>query len=600
MPSRNQEVSMSQLPSVDIPRSIFNKHYSHKTSFDCGELIPFNILEVIPGSTHSFKTSAVIRLQTLLTPIMDQVYADVYHFFVPLRLLWDHYKNFLGENDNGPWTRDKVEYRIPVLNYPAPPAEGQTGGFSQGSIADHFGVPINMYLDPSLFDDHNFPSALPFRAYAMIVNEFFRSTPLQQPIVIHKDEVRRDGVQSRIYNPTESGDIPSYITDLELGGRPFIACRFHDYFSSCLPQPQASEPVSIFGGFAHPSDSSPYSSSGPFAPVITGSNYLNYVSGNTDTYDPIYFGQVSSSGVLQADKKISKLTSDGNDFIVPTASTNSIGFVPENLYASLNIPEATISTLRLSFQLQRYYEKLGTGGMRMREYLKEFFGVSNGDARMQIPEYLGGFRMPLSIHQVANTSQTADADLGDLGAMSNTSMTHDDFTMSFSEAGYLISLVVVRFDNTYSQGLNRLWSRRDLMEFYNPVFAHLSNQPVFGRELSLGLGYLLPDESTLVDPDHVFGYQEAWQDYRADTSICTGEMRPEASNSLASWHLADDYQVSPYLDEQWIQTDKTTLDRVLSVSSAFADQIFADFYISDRATLPMPMHSIPGLADHAW
>lgn len=603
MPLREQEAYMSQLPQVNIPRSIFNRKFEHKTTFDVGELIPYNCVEVIPGSTHTFNTSAVIRLQTLKTPIMDQLYVDFYDFFVPNRLLMDHWKNFCGENDQGPWTRDKVNYRIPVLFYPEPNEdEGFAGGFEVGSIADHFGIPVGQYLSPPSYDDKNFPSALPFRAYALIVNEFFRSTPLQQPIVVHRDEVSRTGARIRDSVPTDNGSIPSYVVDLELGGKPFIAARFHDYFSSCLPQPQASQPISIFGGIANSDEgaSTPWELNGPFSPVFTANPWttpskLDALSQNDKPYD--LFGVIAGQNYTSRDVRYSN-ASDHLVLSIDNTNQSKTGFVPTNLWASLNVPEATINSLRLAFQLQRYYEKLGSGGQRYREYLKEFFGIDNGDARMQIPEYLGGHRVPLSIHQVANTSETESAALGDLGAMSNTSTNREHFTMSFSEHGYIIQLAVVRFDNTYSQGLERMWSRRDILDFYNPVFAHLSNQPVFAREISLGLG--VDPSHPSPDPDRVFGYSEAWAEYRYPVSRCSGYMRPEVSQSLASWHLADDYQYAPYLSEDWIQTDKTTVDRVLDVTSQAAPQIWADFFTRDRAVMPMPMHSIPGLADHAW
>lgn len=600
MPTRNSEVYFSELPKVDIGRSIFNRDFGHKTSFNVGDLIPFYIDEVVPGSTHNITTSVVARLQTLLNPIMDNLYLDTFYFFVPMRILWDHWKEFCGENSDGPWTRDKIQYRIPVLYYPVETSDGAADqGFDQGSIADYFGVPINTHIDTLTYGDENCPSALPFRAYAKIVNEFFRDQNLQQPIVVHTDDTNRRGVHNR-YGATAPDDPIWYVTDLELGGKPFKAARFHDYFSSCLPQPQKSEAVSIFGNVGSYSDNNPMATAnGIFAPVGTKSTYtIDQTVEGFNSGQPLR-GFYSSGSNYSDEVRLTFGTAynTATQNVQSTTGTvgSSTGFVPNNLWANLNIPEATINNLRLAFQLQKYYEKSARGGTRYREYLAEFFGVNNGDSRMQIPEYLGGHRIPLSIHQVANTGKSEGAALGDLGAMSNTSDTHEDFHMSFSEHGYIIGLCCVRYDNTYSQGLEKFWSRRDILDFYNPVFAHISEQPVYRREISLGL---LNEPGGTVTPNGVFGYLPAWQDYRQKPSRVSGEMRPEVSNTLASWHLADDYEYAPFLSEEWIMTDQTNVDRVLAVTSQVSNQIFADFWIQNQVVQPMPVHSIPGLADH--
>lgn len=601
--NRNNEIRLNELPKVNIQRSIFNIPFGHKTSFNVGQVIPFYVQEILPASTHNIKTSVVARLQTLLAPIMDNLYLDTYYYFVPNRLVLDTWKNIMGENTDGPWTMDKVDYEVPYLKYPKYGLDSSIPvdcpGFEQGSIADYMGVPINVN-DTLFHEDYtskDMPSALPFRGYAMIINEFFRDQNLQQPVVIHKDNVIRVGRTITM----ASGYTPNYVTDLELGGAPFVAARFHDYFSSCLPAPQKSQDVSIFGGFNTGDTGSRNTATGigPFAPVVTRSEAVYYNGPGNVKLDP---AQVPMMGYISDGNNSWNVRSTQTGTIQPNAAMylsgtldSGNGFAPSNLWASLNIPEATISQLRLAFQTQKYFEKMARGGSRYREYLAEMFGCYNGDARMQVPEYLGGHRIPLSIHQVANTSETETAKLGDLGAMSNTSDVHDDVHMSFSEHGFLFGLAVVRYDNTYSQGLERFWSRRTALDYYNPVFANISEQPVFARELSLGLADELGAPQS---PDRVFGYQQPWADYRYKPNRCSSEMRPEASNSLATWHLADDYQSAPYLSSEWIQTDKNIVDRVLSVTSEVANQVFADFFVMDKAVLPMPVHSIPGLVDH--
>lgn len=600
MPNRNAEVSLTGLPKVEIQRSIFNRNSGHKTSFNVGEVIPFYLDEVLPGDTHNIRTSVVARLQTLLTPVMDNLYLDTYYFFVPNRLVWDHWKNFCGENENGPWTMDKVDYEVPYLTYP----EVTTGvfGFESGTIADYMGVPIN--VGPQLFapdfSNKDYPMALPFRGYAMIINEFFRDQNLQQPCVIHKDDSIRSGSNASYVN----GDVTDsdwYVNGLELGAHPFIAARFHDYFSSCLPSPQKGPAINIFGTPTNSSLVNNFNTVGPYAPVYSKSESVYGIRSDLSPSSLVPFkvfdttgGSIAASNKLQS-FNLYEVENKTVGIPAGTGQPNVNGLVPMNLWANLNIPDATINNLRLAFQLQKYYERSARGGTRYREYLAEFFGVRNGDARMQIPEYLGGHRVPLSIHQVANQSETDTAKLGDLGAMSNTSDVHDDVHMSFTEHGFLFGLCVVRFDNTYSQGLERFWSRRNILDYYNPVFAHIGEQPVYARELSLGVRQ---DESNPQGVDRVFGYNEAWADYRYKPSRVSGEMRPEHPQSLASWHLADDYEFAPYLGSEWIMTDKNTVDRVLAVTSEVSNQVFADFYIENKCVRAMPMHSVPGLADH--
>lgn len=596
--NRNSEIDLSMLPRANIGRSIFNRNYSHKTSFNTGEVIPFHVDEVIPGDTHNIRTSVVCRLQTLDKPLMDNMYLDTYYFFVPMRLIWDHWKQFCGENDQGPWITGKIDYQIPYLEYPNDPwffpsdSQNQFDGWKEGTLADYMGIPVNIpagFFSSAKFTTSFCPSALPFRAYAKCIDEFFRDQNLQQPVVVHTDDVIRTGTNSN-----------NWITSLELGGKPFVAARLHNYFSSCLPAPQRSLDVSIFGGFN--TGTGAYDDTiGPFAPVITRSEIFDY--GQASPSSPIDPAPVVLKGVVHNKTSVTgmrRLTYDSNDNTVPkfatfTTQTEDVGFTPSNLWATLNIPEATISNLRMAFQLQKYYEASARAGARYREYLKEFFGVDNGDARMQIPEYLGGHRVPLVIHQVANQSESSDASLGDLGAMSNTSDVHDDVHMSFTEHGYILGLAVVRYDNTFSQGLERFWTRRNLLEFYNPIFANISDQPVYTRELAL---YLMDQNGNYLDADHVFGYNEAWADYRYKPSRVSSEMRPESERSLASWHLADDYSESPFLSDDWIQISKSNVDRVLNVTSENANQIFCDFYVENKCVRPMPVHSIPGLADH--
>lgn len=558
--NRNVESHFSRVPAADIQRSTFDRSFSLKTSFNAGQLIPILCQEVLPGDTMKVTTSKVVRLQTLLKPILDNLYIETYYFYTPNRILWKHWKEFCGENNESAWVPSTV-YSIPTISAPA-------GGFAVGSLADFFGLPVNVDWDA---DFALAPSALPFRAYARICNEWFRDQNLKDPLLIPDDDAYQEGT---------NGD--NYITDVANGGKPFIAARFHDYFSSCLPAPQRGPAVS----FQIPVDGTLF---GAALPVVPSSNRItpdSAFSGRTWWYEHKVGDSEPNEGLLKvADSDVSFDTA-------PLGNVSSL--TPANLV--VNVPESagaysfTINELRMAFATQRYLEKMAYGGSRYTELLRTLFGVTAPDASLQRPEYLGGSRTPLNVSEVTNNAQTETEYLGDLGGMSSTADQNFDFVKSFTEHGYVIGVAVVRYKHTYCQGLDRMWMRHNFLDFYQPTFANLGNQPVYKAEIFA--------EDFLDDKDEIFGYQEAWADYRYGKDICTSEMRPNVANSLASWHLADNYAVSPYLSSEWIDEDLTNVDRVLAVEHTNANQIFGDFYFNIEHTRPMPMYSIPGLIDH--
>lgn len=226
---------------------------------------------------------------------------------------------------------------------------------------------------------------------------------------------------------------------------------------------------------------------------------------------------------------------------------------------------------------------------RYIEIIQSHFGVRSLDQRIMRPEYLGGNRIPISIHQVTNQSQGESEFLGDLGAMSLTTDKHSDFVRSFTDHGWIIGICVARYDHSYPQGLNRMWSRKNRFDFYWPVFANLGEQAVLKKEIML---------SASETDDKAFGFQERWGEYRYAPNRTASEMRPGISNTLDSWHFADYYETVPSLSADWIAEDKTNVDRTLAVTSELSNQLFADIYVKNYTTRPMPLYSIPGLIDH--
>lgn len=562
--NRNVESHFALNPTnIDIRRSTFDRSHSLKTSFNVGDIVPFFVDEVLPGDTFNVDTSKVVRLQTLLTPVMDNIYLDTYFFFVPNRLTWSHWKQFNGENTESAWI-PQTEYEIPQITAPA------SGGWSVGTIADYLGVPTGV---PNLS-----VSALPFRAYALVMNEWFRDENLSDPLVVPVDDATVAGVNTG-----------TFVTDVCKGGLPYKAAKYHDYFTSCLPAPQKGPDVLI-----------PVAEAGNY-PVLPGSVHdASKFDGTSLAWkkaDGTPYAGVFDYSYLITDK--SGAVTQISDSRSLTDQSNSV--VPSNLWAvaSGNAAAATINQLRMAFQIQKLYEKDARGGSRYIEILKSHFGVTSPDARLQRPEYLGGNRVPININQVVQQSATASGETaqGTVTGMSVTTDTHSDFTKSFTEHGFVIGVMVARYDHTYQQGLERFWSRKDRFDYYWPVFANIGEQAVKNKEI-FAQGPGVKDSSGSVIDDQVFGYQEAWADYRYKPSRVTGEMRSMYVQSLDVWHLADDYTALPALSDSWIREDKTNVDRVLAVTSSVSNQLFADIYIKNRTTRPMPMYSIPGLIDH--
>lgn len=563
---RNMDSRFAINPQINISRSKFNRDCSVKTSFNVGALIPFYFDEVLPGDTFQVRTSLVCRMQPLVTAPMDNLYLDTYYFFVPNRLVWDHWRELNGENTESAWI-PQTEYQVPQITAP-------TGGWSIGTIADYFGIPTGV-SGLSI-------SALPFRAYSLIVNEWFRDQNLKDPLETPKDDATVTGVNTG-----------NYITDCAKGGLPFTAAKLHDYFSSCLPGPQKGPDVSIspvsavgkvFTGDAHDNNGSTVSLSYAMRNSSTGSIGANTGQGWMPT--GWLTSQLAPGSTQQLDMHSGGVTST----YISQYDADNVSVYPNNLYASVGAQATTINQLRMAFQIQKMYEKDARGGTRYQEMLKAHFGVTSPDARLQRPEYLGGERLPININQVVqNSSTTSTSPQGTVAGQSVTSDSHGDFIRSFTEHGMIIGLCVARYEHTYQQGLSRFWSKKSRTDFYLPVLANIGEQPVFNKEIYA--------QGTDAD-DEVFGYQEAWADYRYKPSIVTGEMRSNHDKSLDSWHFADDYDTLPKLSSAWIDEDKSPVDRALAVQSSVSNQLFADFFIQNQTTRPMPVYSIPGLIDH--
>lgn len=532
MSRRSRPTNFSQVASAKIRRSSFNRSFGYKTTFDSGLLIPFFCQEVLPGDTHTVTPHIFARLSTPIVPFMDNLKLRTFFFFVPNRLSWEHWQNFMGEQKN---PGDSTDYIVPQ-------ASSQSSN-SVGDLSDYFGIPTGV---PNLSY-----TVLPLRDYWLIWNDWFRDQNLQDSCDVCLDD------SGYVWSSDKSGfNKVNGVFSYQLARH----CKYHDYFTSCLPWPQKGPGVEIpLTGDAHiiPERDS----------ELTGAQFVGI-------YDP-------SGGPMYQLGNVSNIVRYQN-------TTNSSMTVP--LIADLSsVSGATINTLRQAFQIQKLLERDARGGTRYVEILLSHFGVRSPDQRLQRPEYLGGGSAPIVVNPVQQTSATSQGSStpqGNLAATGYVNYNQIGFNKSFVEHGYIIGLMCVDADLTYQQGLNRMWSRKTRYDYYWPVLACLGEQAVLNKEIYA--------QGTSVD-DEVFGYQERWAEYRYQPSMITGKMRSTYAQSLDIWHLAEKFDALPKLNSDFIQS-KPPIERVVAVTDE--PQFICDVWFDYNCVRPMPVRSTPGLIDH--
>lgn len=542
------------------PRSKFDRSHQLLTTINEGDLVPIYCDEVLPGDTARVRLNGLIRMSTPIYPIMDNCYMDTYFFFVPCRLLWEHWENMFGENDTDYWA-EKTEYSTPM-------AEISGEGIGNGTIGDYFGIPTNVPLKVN---------ALPARAYAMIYNEWFRDENLEAPIMIGYKKTDDAGSSA---DPKADGEKyankPEYTATLSEGAlyatKPAKAGKFHDYFTSCLPSPLKNDPVEI-----NLTGNAPLklgTAEGEKIPSLeTGKGPEMVVGRTTNTPGSlIYTGNPNEKKIQFTGEKDGEPGSGGYIF-ADLSKVNAI----------------SIQDLRMAIALQHIFEADARNGTRYREFLSGTWGVTSPDSRLQIPEYIGGQRIAINVNQVVQTSQTdtkTGQALGNTAAYSLTTCSKQMVDYAATEYGFIIGLAVVRVEHSYQQGLATKWTRGGRFTYYDPRLAALGEQPVYNREIYA--------QGTAED-NEIFGYQEAWADYRYKPSYVTGEMRSNYQTSLDAWHYADDYDKLPRLSAEWIQEGQQNIDRTIAVTSNISHQFLCDFYFTEDWYREMPIYSIPGI-----
>lgn len=555
--NRNKDAGFNQVPRLDITRSRFKRRQDVKLTLDAGKLIPFYVDEVLPGDTFSIDQAAIIRMTTPIFPVMDNCYMDIYYFFTPNRILWKNWKRFMGENDTGPWAQTQ-EYTIPQIRVYA---DSRNDVPLEGSLMDYMGIPTKA-CKKNRKDTEFEVNALPFRAYAMIWQEWFRDQNVDNPAI------NSDGDETVSYSDVnDDTKIDEMLKEAYRGGRPLPVNKFHDYFTSAMPSPQKTgQPVVI-----------PLSGKAP----VFGYEY------NSDAKTPGKLNFVSHIGQNSTIENTDDGRLEINAYKID--SDDKYTYESMSLYTDMSqVNATTINQLRQAFQVQKYYEELARGGSRYREMIYSLFHTKISDKTVQIPEYLGGTRITINMSQVIQTSgTTTESPQGNTAAVSVTPYNGSMFTKSFEEHGYVIGVCCIRHDHTYQQGLERMWSRKTNLDFYYPVFANLGEQAILKKEL-----YLTGTEAD----NQAFGYQEAWAEYRMKPNRICGKFRSNATGTLDSWHYGDNYKETPNLSQEWMKEGKSEIQRTLAVDNE--PQFIMDTIIDNTSVRPMPMYSIPGLVDH--
>ena len=515
------------LPQAKGMKSTFDLSENLKTTIDMDNLYPVYWEELNPGDHFEMSVASVCRLMPTVTPVMDNIKLKFFAFWVPNRLLWKNWTKFMGAKD---WQEDKNDFLVPQLNMKV--AENVSGG-----LADY------LYCPPTGTKCDYKVSALPFRAYNKVWNDWVRASQLQEPLTEFTDD---EGVKNE-QQQTES--LASY--KLLKKGKPL------DYFTSCTPYPQAGDPVMI-----------PLVGN---APVMTSNKTFQGVFADGDDSSSLVYGKTElfSDGMVHVDKMGGSL--QGRD---------------TNLYADMSkVTGITIEQLRNASALQVLLERDARAGERYPDLIQMHYNVTCPDFLLGRSQYLGSCTSSIVVNPIVQNSSTNETSpQGHLTGIGVGQENDKLCEISAVEHGIFMVLACTTADVTYQQGLPRKLSKLTRWDYMNPAFWNLGDQAVLNQEI-----YLSPDKAT---NQQVFGYQERYREQREGVNKITGKMRSGIEGSLDNWHLAEYFENLPKLNAQFIQSN-TPVSRVLAAPEE--PDIAIDIWFNIKATRPLPVSANPSL-----
>lgn len=576
---------------VEGQRSSFRFRKPHLASFMSGMLVPLgDPIPVFPGVKLDLTIDAVIRSNTMVVPPLNGLFIDFFAVWVPHRIVWNHEAQFLGENDTTAWTQSTT------YSYPTVPFGGLTTCTTlvndtaiQGDVVignnmlqTHYGLVSKTNLAITYPAYAQTISVLPYRGYYACWNYLFRDENYQRPVLFDKGDTGTAGEFGYLIRDYEvaSGTNLSTKLSTSLGtGLPVAKAvlmpvnKFHDAFTSVLPQPQfASQGV-------------PLATQG-LAPVIGDSSNLHGIG-------HYIFGTTGSSGYSQVGGPYPLGTNSGSGYMGFKATSDSgitSTITASNLVADLSqATGATINQLRTSIMYQRFLEALARGGRRMPEYMQVVYGIHNTKAMYDYPELISRSRYYLGINQVVATADSSgsgwSSHLGDTGAFSLTVLKNIPCCeRDFTEFGYLHILYCVRSENLYSQAIQEHFTKKVLLDEYNPFFDHIGDVGIPGHLVNF-------NAATASN----FGYQEAWWSERTQIGLAVGAMN-KAYGSLSYWTAGEEFaSTMNACTPAFLCFNPATLDAFF-VSRYYAyPQFIIDACIKGKKIARMSQHSIPGI-----